>query len=271
MNEVRKSPAVQDRAKPLLSRFSNALASIVGKPSQKGQASSVGKGKEKTSKEKGLSPHNTATPQHPKINQEEAWAECQELAQEPRILDRFADDLKRCGLVGEKRAAKLVYLALTSRHLDRPISAVIKGPSSSGKSHLLDCTLRFFPPSAYYRLTAMSERALVYGNEPLKHRTLVVAEASGLAHGVGAYLIRSLISEGNLRYETVLKDKDKMGVVTFDREGPTGLLVTTTRCPSSKQMGLLSVFHKGGSGSSLFDVKPLGFDGSSGGFGWSVF
>ena len=28
---------------------------------------------------------------------------------------------------------------------------------------------------------------------------------------------------------------------------------------------------KGGSGSSLFDVKPLGFDGSSGGFGWSVF
>ena len=42
-------------------------------------------------------------------------------------------------------------------------------------------------------------------------------------------------------------------------------------CQSSKQMGLLSVFHKGGSGSSLFDVKPLGFDGSSGGFGWSVF
>ena len=42
-------------------------------------------------------------------------------------------------------------------------------------------------------------------------------------------------------------------------------------CPSSKQMGLLSVFHKGGYGSSLFDVKPLGVDGSSGGFGWSVF
>ena len=46
---------------------------------------------------------------------------------------------------------------------------------------------------------------------------------------------------------------------------------TLRNCPSSKQMGLLSVFHKGGSGSSLFDVKPLGFDGSSGGFGWSVF
>ena len=42
-------------------------------------------------------------------------------------------------------------------------------------------------------------------------------------------------------------------------------------CPSSKQMGPLRVFHRGGSGSSLFDVKPLGVDGSSGGFGWSVF
>ena len=39
-----------------------------------------------------------------------------------------------------------------------------------------------------------------------------------------------------------------------------------TSCPSSKQMGLLSVFHKGGSGSSLFDVKPLGVDGLSIGF-----
>ena len=31
------------------------------------------------------------------------------------------------------------------------------------------------------------------------------------------------------------------------------------------------MFHKGRSGSSLFDVKPFGVDGSSGGFGWSVF
>ena len=41
-------------------------------------------------------------------------------------------------------------------------------------------------------------------------------------------------------------------------------------CPSSKHLGLLSLFSNGGSGSSWFDVKPLGVDGSSGGFGWSV-
>ena len=38
-------------------------------------------------------------------------------------------------------------------------------------------------------------------------------------------------------------------------------------CPSSKHLGLLSLFHKGGSGSSWIDVKPLVVDGSSGGVG----
>ena len=42
-------------------------------------------------------------------------------------------------------------------------------------------------------------------------------------------------------------------------------------CPSSKSLGRLSLFHNEGSSSSWIDVKPLGADGSSGGFGWSVF
>ncbi len=56
-----------------------------------------------------------------------------------------------------------------------------------------------------------------------------------------------------------------------DGNSYSDIFIGELNCPSSKQMGLLSVFHKGGSGSSLFDVKPLGVDGSSGGFGWSVF
>ena len=42
-------------------------------------------------------------------------------------------------------------------------------------------------------------------------------------------------------------------------------------CPSSKHLGRLSLFRNRGSGSSLFDVKPLFVDGSSGGSGLSVF
>ena len=152
-----------------------------------------------------------------------------ELAREPRILDRMVSELERDGLVGEQRAAKLIYLVLTSALLDRPICAVVKGPSSTGKSFITGRVLSLFPASAFYRLSGMSERALAYGQESLEHRTLVIEEAAGLTNGVGAYLLRSLISEGRLRYETVEHGKDGgLQPKVIERKGPTGLLVTTT-------------------------------------------
>ena len=42
------------------------------------------------------------------------------------------------------------------------------------------------------------------------------------------YLIRSLLSEGRLRYETVEKTEDGLAPKLIEREGPTGLIVTTT-------------------------------------------
>jgi hypothetical protein len=58
---------------------------------------------------------------------------------------------------------------------------------------------------------------------------VVVAEASGLNQEVGATLMRSLLSEGHLRYEVVDKTSDGLKGRLIEREGPTGLVVTTTR------------------------------------------
>ena len=57
---------------------------------------------------------------------------CAELARAPRIaFDRFAEALASRGVVGEGRAVKLTYLILTTRFLQRPVSAAVKGPSSA--------------------------------------------------------------------------------------------------------------------------------------------
>lgn len=157
-----------------------------------------------------------------------AWEQCRDLALAPNILERFVDDLRRCGVVGEERTAQIIYLAINSRFLDRPVSIVIKGPSSGGKNYLTEQVLRFFPGSAYYALTAMSERALAYGDEPLSHRILVIYEAAGMNSGFQTYLIRSLMSEGRLRYETVEKTAEGLKPRLIEREGPTGLILTTT-------------------------------------------
>jgi hypothetical protein len=92
----------------------------------------------------------------------------------------------------------------------------------------VDSVLRFLPGEAFYALTAMSDRALAYSTEPLKHRHLVIYEAAGMASDFATYLIRSLLSEGRLRYETVEKTRDGLEPKLIEREGPTGLIVTTT-------------------------------------------
>jgi hypothetical protein len=159
---------------------------------------------------------------------EEAWSKCAELANNPRILDYFTETLKSCGVAGETRTAKVIYLSATSRLLDRPVSLAIKGPSSGGKSFVTEKTLHFFPESAYYALSAMSERALAYSVEPLSHRMLVVYEAAGIHGEFVTYLLRSLLSEGCVRYETVEKTREGLKPRLIQREGPTGLIVTTT-------------------------------------------
>jgi len=158
----------------------------------------------------------------------EAWGRCQELAEGSDILGRFAEELARSGVAGEARIAKLLYLAVTSRLLERPVSIALKGPSSGGKSHVVERVLSFVPESAYYALTAMSERTLAYSEEPIKHRFLVIYEAAGMSGKFATYLMRSLLSEGRVRYETVETTSDGIKPRLIEREGPTGLIVTTT-------------------------------------------
>lgn len=157
-----------------------------------------------------------------------AWQRCHAIAQSPDILNQMADVLVARGLVGEAEAAKIIYLAVTSRLLKKPVSLAVKGPSSAGKSYVVEQVLKLFPPSAYYALSAMSERALAYSDEPLVHRVLVIYEAVGIQGDFISYLVRSLLSEGCIRYETVEKTKDGMQPRLIERPGPTALLCTTT-------------------------------------------
>ena len=89
----------------------------------------------------------------------------------------------------------------------------------------------------------MSDRALAYSAEPLRHRHLVIYEAAGMASDFATYLIRSLLSEGRLRYETVEKTDEGLVPRLIEKEGPTGLIVTTTsvRLHPENETRLLSI------------------------------
>jgi hypothetical protein len=158
----------------------------------------------------------------------EAWSHCQHLAGSENILDLFAAKLPAVGIVGESKLCKIIYLALTARLFEKIPSLGIKGPSAGGKSFVVECVCGFFPDRAYYAITSMSEHALAYDEEPLSHRFLIIYEASGLSGDLATYLTRTLLSEGRIRHKTVVKTSDGMRPLTIEREGPTGLILTTT-------------------------------------------
>lgn len=163
-------------------------------------------------------PEPRATVQHPP-----------RLAFEPDILACFYRDVVRVGHVGEEIACKLLFLATMSRLLDKIVSVVMKGPSAGGKSATVDRVLSFFPDEATVSLSGMSEKALVYDDRVIAHRMLVLYEAAGMSSDFATYLLRTLLSEGVLRYVTVESTPEGLKPVTIEREGPTGLITTTTQ------------------------------------------
>ena len=159
----------------------------------------------------------------------EAWASCRELAESPDILSEFSRDLEACRVVGERTNGELLYLALVSRLLEKIVSVAVKGPSSGGKSYLVKLVMSFFLASAFCRFTAMSEKTLLYTEEPLSHRHIVLSEAAGLSGDFQEYVIRTLLSEGFLEYEFVEKTPEGLRPRRITKEGPTGFITTTTR------------------------------------------
>lgn len=161
--------------------------------------------------------------------QQADWVACKHLALAPRILEVFLAAVRDHGVAGETRITQLLFLVLVSRLLPRPVSVAVKGPSSGGKSHTVQAVLDFMPESAYHALSAMSERALIYSEVSLSHRFLVLFEAAGIGSDFADYLLRSLLSEGRVRYETVEKGPEGLKPRVIEREGPTGLITTTTQ------------------------------------------
>jgi hypothetical protein len=158
-----------------------------------------------------------------------------DLAGERDILSVFSDDLSGRGLAGERRLAKLVYLATTSRLLpwgtatNRPVSVLVRGSTSTGKSHAVKVTLDFFPFEATVDLGSMSKRFLFYDQESYEHRVLVVPEASQVVGDDELLaLLRTLLSEGHVVHGTVTSE-GRPTAVRITKAGPTALLMTTTR------------------------------------------
>jgi hypothetical protein len=156
------------------------------------------------------------------------YRQCKEIANRPDILDALRAALHEHGVVGDLKNSVIVFLVLVSRLLAEPASVILKGPTCGGKSKPVDVVLPFVPKSAYVPMTSASNKALFYSSVSYKHRIIIFHEAGGMRDETRE-LVKVLLTQGYIR-RTVTVRKSGGGFETEEivKEGPTGLVTTTT-------------------------------------------
>jgi hypothetical protein len=149
-----------------------------------------------------------------------------------KLLFQVRNMLRRQKVVGEDVNKILLYLIFTSRLMQKPISAIIKGLSSSGKTYIIKQVITIIPPEGVFVTHDASAKAFYYvGENDLAHRTIVIGEVHGTDNT--DYTIREAqdgVAEGDLIITTVQKDPDtnQMTTVTKRVKGPCGFVTSTT-------------------------------------------
>jgi hypothetical protein len=150
-----------------------------------------------------------------------------ELLRSPFFFQRVLADIEKAGLVGEKRNALALYIIATSRLRERPINALVKGKSASGKNFLARTVLdNFMPRQTVHGISSMSERSLNFLSEnDLKHSILYFYEIEGSKRS--AHPNRLLISEGKLVHWYVASRRGMKEVREEVTGGPVACISTT--------------------------------------------
>ncbi len=141
-------------------------------------------------------------------------AQASELLKSNVLLNNFLDAC-HTRYVGRDKELILLKLATLSRHFDMGLSVVITGTSAVGKSELIKTILQTVYPPDCEDFTRTSEQYLLYREKPLDHKIITFYEMHGAKSA--SYLLRTALSEGNLKLGTVISNS-KVGIVPKDIE-----------------------------------------------------
>ena len=171
-------------------------------------------------------------PPAPKPTVEQLAEAAKDIIASEDVLGLFAKSISH-RLAGESAAAQLIYLCGTSRLFDEPMNVVIKGQSAIGKSHLFDSVFHYMPPEDVFSFTTLTEKALIYLQDDLKHKILRVAEAVGVGkeRETTDYILREIITNHRITHWVVVAAAPGEVPVTrrVDKEGPVMFATTTTK------------------------------------------
>ena len=148
------------------------------------------------------------------------------------LLRWIVAGIEAVGVAGEHLLALTIYLTGTSRLLEHPLAVIVQGPSSSGKSYVIERVARLFPVEAVLMATDITPNALYYlPPGELEHRFVVAGERSrhhGDESAQTTKALREMISAGQLVKVLTVSDPEGPRTVTVQQQGPIAYAESTT-------------------------------------------
>ncbi|MCR9293923.1 MAG: hypothetical protein NXI32_14455 [bacterium] len=151
----------------------------------------------------------------------------------PNLLEQAYRDAQQVGIVGEELTVMTLYLSGVSRLLSKPLSVIVQGSSSSGKSYVVERVAELFPPEAKIVVQQMTPQALFYlPDGALEHKLIIAGERSRIEDDSTAEATRALremLSSGVLRKMIPVKGADgRMTTEVIESRGPIAYIESTT-------------------------------------------
>jgi hypothetical protein len=152
--------------------------------------------------------------------------EARELFDGGRFLFHAGRAIRDLGVIGERRNCLILTLAAMTRVFESPVSVLVRGSPSTGKSTLIKRSLELHPPELQIERSSLSAKALVNKKESLAHKIFYLQEYRG---GKDARLLMRLLqSEGAIAHEFTTIRGSQRATVVAARSGSPVIVSSTT-------------------------------------------
>jgi len=170
--------------------------------------------------------NKTASSRNSRANRREIRAAALQLLRDPTFLFRVGQKLEQLGITGEEKSRLTIFLASLTKDLNRPVSVLVKGVTSSGKNHALRTIISLLPPESVIIRASLTAKSLAYGSGDLGGKVFYIYEYRG---GRDAqYMTRELQSEGSLQHEHTVSVGNDRSTKVARRTGDPVFVSTTT-------------------------------------------
>lgn len=153
----------------------------------------------------------------------------------PDLFEQISSDITSMGVAGEEELCLTIYIVMTSRLLEKPLSVIVQGASASGKSFIIETIAKLMPPEEVVQAHDFTDQVFYYMEQgSLQHKVVISGERLHEHSGKdgeaqdNTKAFREMVGSGYLRKAVTIKDGEQLTSKIIEQPGPIAYIESTT-------------------------------------------